>query len=379
MARIPDEWKLSASQQIKIFNNEIAPREILPHVRHQNNETTSSTKTSKRQLAVIIVGQTGAGKTRLAPDLLQAMTNILNKTTQQATTPISPAHLIADTYKTYHPFYTHALSTAPHLASPLASTDARIWLSLSCRLAASYRIPVLLESACRHPDDFCQLASIFHLEGYIVLVAVLAVPYPLSRLGILVRYYRNLPEGKVGGLPLRLTPVKVHDDSYLGLEEAARFVDGNVKDGDKDGKAVNGVVVVRRNGRVAYRNRRLRKIRKVGEGEEGNGANGDQKEELDNNEWEHEPRALTALMLERERELSAEELETARRDIEELRLIGNPNVDEQIEEIEGLIAKLLKNEKRTSGPCAEASQGSEQEPEMFDASRFLKEFLPDLD
>lgn len=370
MAKIPEEWKLSPSQRLEIFNNEIAPREILPHVRHQNNNTPSSTKLDNRPLAVIIVGQTGAGKTRLAPDLLQAMTNILNTATTASDNPqeISPAHLIADTYKTYHPFYSHALSTAPHLASPLASQDARTWLSLSCRMAATHRIPVLLESACRHPDDFCQLASIFHSAGYLVLVATLAVPYPLSRLGILVRYYRDLPEGKVGGLPLRLTPVKVHDDSFGGLEEAARFVDGV----GKENGAVDGVVVVRRTGRIAYRNRRTRWARKREDGVKP--GNEDVKEER-NGGWESEPAALKALMVERERELSTEELETARRDVDELRLLKDPKVDDQIKEIEGLIAGLGKRGKETSRRDGQPLQEYQREPEVFDAFRFVREHL----
>ncbi|KAB5570749.1 zeta toxin domain-containing protein, partial [Coniochaeta sp. 2T2.1] len=223
---------LSPSASRHIFTTEILPQELIP-VLQLHHQTPNL-----QPLAVLIVGQTGAGKTRLAPLLLSAM-----RTTRPNRGP--PAHFIADTYKAYHPSYTSILSTNPSLASAATGTDARRWLTMACEYAAERKLDVLVESACRHPDDFCTLAALFHEKGYGVAVAILAVPEALSRLGILVRFHMDLPEAKSGRLPLRLTPRKVHDDSYKGLEEAARFVD--------EGGAVDGVVVVRRGNGVAYR------------------------------------------------------------------------------------------------------------------------------
>jgi hypothetical protein len=53
----------------------------------------------------------------------------------------------------------------------------------------------------------------------------MAVPAALRRRGTLVRYFRDLPEARSGGLPLRLTPGKVHDDSYEGLSKAVEWLD----------------------------------------------------------------------------------------------------------------------------------------------------------
>lgn len=181
--------------------------------------------------------QTGAGKSRLAPELLAAVEK-----------RGSPAHLIADVYKTYHPAYSSLLTSAPVLASPATGTDARRWLEMACRWAIERKIDVLLESACRHPADFTTLASAFHGAGYRVHVAVLAVPACLSLLGVVVRYRRNLPEARSGGLPLRLTPRRVHDETYDGLRGAVAFVD--------ESDAVDSVILVRRDGQVAYENRR---------------------------------------------------------------------------------------------------------------------------
>jgi hypothetical protein len=132
---------------------------------------------------------------------------------------------------------------------------------------------------------------------YRVEAVVLAVPACLSRIGLLTRYYRPPPvtttttaattnvtaaatpalqaqqqphpnaesastvaatdssesgrptpppesPDSAAALPVRLTPRKVHDDSYVGLSASARFVD--------ESDAIDHVVVVRRGNVVAW-------------------------------------------------------------------------------------------------------------------------------
>ncbi|KAK3380362.1 zeta toxin-domain-containing protein [Lasiosphaeria ovina] len=299
MAGLPEAWKLQPQDRLAIFDKEIAPHELQPylHLHHRDD--------GKRPVAVLIVGQTGAGKTRLAPDLTKAMVDG-NRT---------PAHFIADTYKTYHPHYAECLEKAPEKASVLAGLDARIWLTMACEYAADQRLDVLAESACRHPDDFCDLAELFHKRDYNVRVAILAVPEALSRLGILVRYYRNLPEAQSRNLPLRLTPKKVHDDSYAGLALAASFIDQN--------PVADAVIVVRRNNMLAYKNERAATTASGG-----------------TRAWQADAGASRSLEIERTRPLSLEEKRTAESDIEELKKLHDPKVDVQIREIEGYLASL---------------------------------------
>ncbi|OIW33730.1 hypothetical protein CONLIGDRAFT_189848 [Coniochaeta ligniaria NRRL 30616] len=298
-------YTLTPESSTHIFTTDIVPTELAPvlHLHHQTD--------NKQPLAVLIVGQTGAGKTRLAPVLLDAMTS-LHRT---------PAHFIADTYKAYHPSYASILSTKPALASAATGTDARRWLTMACEFAAERRLDVLVESACRHPDDFCALAALFRRAGYRVAVAVLAVPEALSRLGILVRYHLALPEARSGRLPLRLTPKKVHDDSYAGLGEAARFVD--------ESDAADAVVVVRRGDGVAYENWR---------GEDGR--------------WKAPAGAARALEGERRRPLSPEEVEVVEEGIATLEKVGEPGLGEQIPEIRGLV-DALKTSASGEGDAAE--------------------------
>lgn len=197
-------YRLPEDEAARIFQTEILPAEFPADINPPVPDV---------HLAVLVVGQTGAGKTLLAPTILK---QIASK---------QPAHFIADTYKTYHPEYTKLMLTSPNLASPATGYDARKWLAMAAQEAVKRKRNVLLESACRHPDDFCELATIFDKAGYFIWVFVLAVPEPLSRIGTLTRFYEKRPEGQSRGLPVRLTPVKVHNDSYAGLLHAAKYLD----------------------------------------------------------------------------------------------------------------------------------------------------------
>ena len=289
-----ESYALSETESQRIFDQEIVPTELDPITHHHHRDD------GKQPLAVLIVGQTGAGKTRLAPVLRAAMAE---------TGRAAPAHFIADTYKAYHPFYARLAAEKPSsFASAAAGPDARRWLAMACALAARRRVDVLVESACRHPDDFSVLAAAFRAAGFCVCVAVLAVPDALSRLGVLVRFYARLPEAHSGRMPLRLTPRRVHDDSYAGLADAARYIDAE--------DVADAVVVVRRGNLVAYAGR-------------GGGAE-------------------SALETERRRPLTGVELRVAEGDLEMLEGLGDPEVGSQVEEIRGLIARLGAD--RADGP-----------------------------
>ncbi|KAK2605324.1 hypothetical protein N8I77_008170 [Diaporthe amygdali] len=223
----------------KIFDQLIVQEKLahLKDVGHLNDGV--------QPVVIFVVGQTGAGKTRLAGDLFGAL-----KARQ-------PAHFIPDVFKTYHPEYTTIIKTAPHLASSATNTDARKWLDQATKWAINRKVDVLIESACRHPDDFGSLISAFHDEGYRTLVALMAVPECLSLLGTMVRYYKRLPEAQSANIPLRLTPRKVHYETYAkflqdGILAAADFIDNST--------TATNVIVVRRNNLVAYQNYPLASI-----------------------------------------------------------------------------------------------------------------------
>ncbi|KAG5950816.1 hypothetical protein E4U53_004342 [Claviceps sorghi] len=281
-------YRLAPETALQIFQSEILAAEFL-HLAHHAASCESV------PLAVLAVGQTGAGKTRLSPAILSAMRLVRRE---------APAHLIADTYKTYHPAYARLMLSTPHLASAATGPDARKWLAMAAEEVTRRKLDVLVESACRHPDDFEDLVRIFSGAGYRVEVVLLAVPAPLSRLGILIRYYDKLPEGRSGTLPLRLTPERVHDDSYEGLVDAADFL-------DRSGLA-DQVLVVRRGNMVAH---------------------GFVKGHVDG------LRITETLKRERERPLTRDERKTALDDIAKLGTLGHANG--QVALVRDMLARMI--------------------------------------
>ena len=338
---LPASWHLTPAQHADILHTQIIPTELGPYL------PVPPATTSKKSQAILILGQTGAGKTRFTPSLLAPLDN--------------PLHLIADTFKTYHPFYAACRTLTPSIslarldavvfivayevpntivvssptharhASRLAGPPATAWLlSLSHHAAHVLRLPcVVIEAACRRQPDLPALAGVFLSAGYAVRVVVLAVPAALSRLGVLVRFWGRLPEAGSRGLPGRLTPRGVHDESFGGVGLGVGWVDEICRGGDGaegSGKGeVDKVAVLRRNGVAVYLNERL----------EGG--------------WTKEVGALGALERERGRALSAEERRAAEVDVEMLRGLGNPKVDAEIEEIEALMAGLGTEDGEAGG------------------------------
>ncbi|KEY67235.1 hypothetical protein S7711_11069 [Stachybotrys chartarum IBT 7711] len=285
-------YQLSSEESSRIFEAHILPADLdgIPP------------SPSAQPLAILAVGQTGAGKTCLCQGILDALVRAARR----------PAHFIADTYKTHHPAYATLMADTPNLASPATGFDARRWLSMAATEAARRRLDVLLESACRHPDDFTVLLRIFHDAGYRVEVAVLAVPEGLSRLGILTRYHENLPEGQSRGLPLRLTPVKVHNDSYHGLLQAAAFLDSS--------DLAHQVIVVRRDNLVSFAYERGAQRRRL-EGSTG---------------------IADAVKLERNRPLTPREAEIAKQDLD--KLAAAPEHADQVVPLAQLLEPLTSSQ-----------------------------------
>ncbi|POR31764.1 Uncharacterized protein TPAR_08023, partial [Tolypocladium paradoxum] len=95
MPPLPDlsVYRLPDADSQRIFHSEILPAELPP----PDTQPSSSPASSSKPLALLTVGQTGAGKTLLAQTLLGPLRLLRGP----ASPP--PAHLIADTYKTYHP------------------------------------------------------------------------------------------------------------------------------------------------------------------------------------------------------------------------------------------------------------------------------------
>ncbi|KAL8400276.1 hypothetical protein RB594_000599 [Gaeumannomyces avenae] len=326
------QYVLSDAESRRIFEEEIVPAELGHLADHTDAEPPAGDgQDGGSPVAVLLVGQTGAGKTRTAPLLAAAMSG---SSSSSGTRRPRVAHLIADTYKTYHPAYASLAAQRPTLASPATGPDARRWLAMACGLAAARGADCVVESACRHPADFQDLVRLFASSSssssssqnkrYAVRVVVLAVPEALSRLGILVRFHHALPEARSGRLPLRLTPVPVHDATFAGLLDAAAWLDG-------DDAPADDVVVLRRGNRVAYSYSRRPCPSSSSSPAAAAAAAG-------------ESSAVgPALLRERRRPLTPEELRVAGAELDALRSLASadrPQLGTQIAEVEELLRGL---------------------------------------
>ncbi len=176
------------------------------------------------------------------------------------------------------------------------------------------RLDCLVESACRNPTDFTSLADAFHRAGFRVLVVMLAVHESQSRLGVLLRYFSDLPEARSRNLPLRLTPRNVHDESYGGLVAVAEFIDAS--------DAVDRVIVVRRGNLVGYSNSR----------------------EPAGRAWAlSPPQAARALALERCRPGVRAEVEAFDADLQKLRA-EHPDQEPELAEIEAMFRDIQRSQ-----------------------------------
>jgi UDP-N-acetylglucosamine kinase len=297
----PQDYFLSEEENKRIFDEQIRPHEFGSLEQYGHRDGT-------QPICVLIAGQTGAGKTRTAPQVVETL-EAMNRRF---------VHLIADTYKTYHPAYPSLIQTKPGLASPATGHDARKWLALACEHAMALRLDSVVESACRNPSDFTSLADAFHAAGFAVFVVVLAVHEAQSRLGILVRYFHDLPEARSRNLPLRLTPRNVHDESYDGLMKVAEFIDAT--------PSVDRVAVVRRGNLVGHENRRT--------------AGG---------QWSSSPNTAGALGFERQRPGVTDEVRAFEADMKAIRN-DHPEKEDEFAEIE----RMFQDVQRTD-PVAKAS------------------------
>ncbi|KAL8285244.1 hypothetical protein RB597_002377 [Gaeumannomyces tritici] len=336
------QYVLSDAESRRIFEEEIVPAELGHLADHTDADADADAEPPAGDgqdggggggggpVAVLLVGQTGAGKTRTAPLLAAAMSGSSSGTRRPRV-----AHLIADTYKTYHPAYASLAAQKPTLASPATGPDARRWLAMACGLAAARGADCVVESACRHPADFEDLVRLFASSSsssqnkrYAVRVVVLAVPEALSRLGILVRFHHALPEARSGRLPLRLTPVPVHDATFAGLLDAAAWLDG----GGDDGVPADDVVVLRRGNRVAYSYSRRPCLSSSSSSSPAAAAAVGESSAVG-----------PALLRERRRPLTPEELRVAGAELDALRSLAGadrPQLGAQVAEVEELLRGL---------------------------------------
>lgn len=194
----PRRYLLPDEQSQRIFREEIAPEELAHGV------------TQDQPVVVFVAGQPGAGKTMT--------TDSVKRELDQRGGAIV---VNSDFYKPYHPEYSRLLREDDRNAAPYTSMDGRRWMAAAEQYLIDRRVDTIIETTMRDPGDFLEPAAMFRAAGYRVEAAIMAVPEPLSRLGIVHRYHDQVQKLGHG----RLTARDNHDASYQGVRQAAEAID----------------------------------------------------------------------------------------------------------------------------------------------------------
>ncbi len=245
----PGRWLLSEIESRDIFVEKIVPREF---VRGRPGQSTP--------VAVFVIAQHGSGKT----DTSQAIKTVLDRRGGSVV-------IDSDLYKPYHPAYKRLMKVDGEMATAAVAADGQRWSRMASDHLREHRVDVMIEETVQNPPYFREQAQAWRSAGYRVDVAFLAVPEPVSRLGVLDRYQSQVDAKGSGRLP----PADKQRRAFAGVAQVAAMVEA---------EHVADVVTVWRRGNVnIYVNRSTDGV------------------------WQHQSGAAQALRSERDRRRDAAE------------------------------------------------------------------------
>lgn len=218
------EGQLPEAENERIFREEIAPAHL------------SGLTAQRAPVAIIIGGQTGAGKT--------AATRMVKAALEQRG---EAAWINMDFYNPHHPGYARWQAERPQEADALVRPDGDRWWEQAQDFALAHGYDILLESAMVSPaeyEEICRRIQSARLpagvEPYRIETALVSVPAAVSRLGIMTRYLDEVQTHGHG----RLVDPDIHDAAFRGVVRGAAAFEG-------EGLG-NFAAVLRRNGETVY-------------------------------------------------------------------------------------------------------------------------------
>ncbi|MCJ0875253.1 zeta toxin family protein [Streptomyces sp. AP-93] len=214
-----DYHRLSAEEHRWIYDELIAPSLCF--------------ESRERPVAVYVMGQPGAGKTRAARLVRQALTG-------------RALRISAARFMEAHPDYRQLLRTEPYTAELRIRGDYRAWQARAEADVRARRGNVVIETAPDTVGEFLAGAALYRQAGYRVELAVLAVRAADSRQAGLARYAEV---SRHGSRPAPLVRADRHDDCLAVL--------GQVVAAAEESGAVDSVVVMRADGHAVHRGERV--------------------------------------------------------------------------------------------------------------------------
>jgi UDP-N-acetylglucosamine kinase len=288
-------YQLSAADNERIFREDIVA-DLLSHQLPQH-----------RPVAVVLVGQPGAGKSRVADVLGAALDEVGGY-----------VEVDSDLYKPYHPAYPALMALDGGRDMALHTrADGRVWMAKVQEYVREHRLNALVHDTVQDPDHFAEALRTYRAAGFDVEVAVLGVPEALSRQGIVHRFYEQVRDRGAG----RLTVPANAAASYVGILGGAQLVDEH---------HLADVVAVYRRGEAdpRYRN-----------------------ELSETGQWAAPPGLRAAIETERARPLSAAEAEAFQATHAMLRAALGPEWATELDAIADLALPLLGTDPPAAVPA----------------------------
>ncbi|MFF1449832.1 zeta toxin family protein [Streptomyces sp. NPDC058274] len=241
---------LPEAENRRIFLDRIVPQQFAGRV---PQETPT---------VVFLVGQPGAGKTRVGHMLAE----VLNKRG-------GFIDVDSDLYKPFHPEYDRLMQQDDKLMAAYTRADGRKWMAQAHEYVRDTKLNAVIQETSQDGEAVAATMRAYRDSGFRVEVVAMGVSEALSNQGIVHRYHEQVKERGSG----RLTVQANADQSYEGIVDLARRVDAH--------RLADEVTVFRRGeGEPRYANRL--------------GADG---------QWEQTPALAPAIEAERGRRWSAGE------------------------------------------------------------------------
>ncbi|MDJ0344245.1 zeta toxin family protein [Streptomyces sp. H10-C2] len=167
----------------------------------------------EQPVAVILIGQPGAGKTAVAAMIAR-----------QLNARGGFADIDTDLYKPYHPAYAELMARDDRLMTRYIGPAGREWMRQAMEYTRDRRINVLVQDIANDPAASAQAIRDNRAAGFIVEAVALGVSRAASEQGILNRYWEQVKDRGQG----RLTLPEKSEASFVGIPVLAETIDAEL-------------------------------------------------------------------------------------------------------------------------------------------------------
>ncbi|GAA0445006.1 zeta toxin family protein [Streptomyces sp. NPDC046215] len=191
-------YLLPEAENRRIFAEGIVPEQL-------SGRTPQATPT-----VVVLLGQPGAGKTRVAHMLV----GTLNKRG-------GFIDVDSDLYKPYHPQYAQLMRQDDKLMAAYTRADGRRWMDQAHEYVRENGVNAVIQETSQDGEAVAGTMRAYRQCGFRVELLAMGVAEAMSNQGIVHRYHEQVKERGSG----RLTVQANADQSYRGMLDLAQLVD----------------------------------------------------------------------------------------------------------------------------------------------------------